>query len=56
MESQHILIVYNGKIPTPKYGGTSRDIWYLGKELIKMGHRITFLVGQGSVLPVFIGL
>jgi len=48
MEAQHILIVYNGKIPTPKYGGTSRDIWYLGKELIKMGHRVTFLVGQGS--------
>jgi hypothetical protein len=45
----HILIVYNGKIPTPKYGGTSRDIWYLGKELVKMGHRITYLVGKGSV-------
>ena len=44
----HILILYNGLIPTPKYGGTSRDIWYLGKELIKMGHRITFLVRQGS--------
>lgn len=44
----HILIIYNGKIPTPKYGGTSRDIWYLGKELVKMGHRITFLVAEGS--------
>jgi len=44
----HILIVYNGKIPTPKYGGTSRDIWYLGKELAGMGHRITFLVAPGS--------
>jgi Glycosyl transferases group 1 len=44
----HILILYNGLIPTPKYGGTSRDIWYLGKELIQMGHRITFLVKQGS--------
>ena len=48
MEALHILIIYSGKIPTPKYGGTSRDIWYLGKELIKMGHRITFLVAQGS--------
>lgn len=48
MEALHILIIYSGKIPTPKYGGTSRDIWYLGKELIKMGHRITFLVGAGS--------
>lgn len=48
MEKLHILIAYKGKIPTPKYGGTSRDIWYLGKELVKMGHRITFLVGAGS--------
>ncbi|MDF1573586.1 MAG: glycosyltransferase [Bacteroidales bacterium] len=49
MGPRHILIVYPGKIPTPKYGGTSRDIWYLGKELINMGHRITFLVARGSV-------
>jgi len=48
MESLHILLVYNGKIPTYKYGGTSRDIWYLGKELVKMGHRITYLVAEGS--------
>jgi hypothetical protein len=49
MEALHILIVYDGKIPTPKYGGTSRVVWYLGKELVKMGHRVTFLVAQGSV-------
>ncbi len=48
MEAQHILIFYNGIIPTPKYGGISRDIWYLGKELNLMGHRITFLVAPGS--------
>lgn len=48
MSALHILIVYNGKIPTPRYGGTSRVIWYLGKELVRMGHRITFLVGKGS--------
>ena len=49
MEAQHILIFYNGIIPTPKYGGISRVIWYLGKELNLMGHRITFLVAPGSV-------
>ncbi len=49
MDSLHILIVYNGKIPVIKYGGTGRDIWYLGKELVKMGHRITFLVQRASV-------
>ncbi|MEZ5072928.1 MAG: glycosyltransferase [Bacteroidales bacterium] len=51
MERLHVLLVYNGRIPTPKYGGTSRDIWYLGKELIRMGHRVTFLVGKGSLCP-----
>lgn len=45
----HILLVSYGKIPTPKYGGISRVIWYLGKELSQMGHRITFLVDKGSV-------
>ena len=48
MEPLHILLVYNGKIPTVKYGGTSRDIWYLGKELVKMGHTVTYLVAAGS--------
>ena len=48
MESLHILLVYNGKIPVLKYGGTGRDVWYLGKELVTMGHRITFLVAAGS--------
>jgi len=49
MNKLHILLVYNRKIPVIKYGGTGRDVWYLGKELVKMGHRITFLVGKGSV-------
>lgn len=48
LEQLHILMVYNGKIPTLKYGGTSRVIWYLGKELAGMGHRISFLVARGS--------
>lgn len=48
MQSLHILLVYNGKIPTLKYGGTSRDVWYLGKELVKMGHRVSMLVAAGS--------
>jgi len=48
MEPLHILIAHNEKIPTPKYGGISRVIWHLGKELSQMGHRITFLVGKGS--------
>ncbi len=44
----NILIVNNGIIPVSKYGGTERVIWYLGKELTKLGHKITYLVLEGS--------
>ncbi|MEO5782956.1 MAG: hypothetical protein ABIQ07_06785, partial [Ginsengibacter sp.] len=44
----NILIEYNGVIPALKYGGTERAIWYLGKELTKMGHHVTYLVNKGS--------
>lgn len=44
----HILIVNNTRIPAHRYGGTERVIWWLGKELVKMGYRVSFLVGQGS--------
>ena len=43
-----ILIANTGSIPVKSYGGTERVIWYLGKELNKMGHEITYLVNKGS--------
>ena len=43
-----ILIVNNTVIPVKLYGGTERVIWYLGKELTKLGHKVTYLVGKGS--------
>jgi glycosyltransferase involved in cell wall biosynthesis len=48
MATLHILLVSNGKIPTPKYGGISRVIWHLGKELTQMGHRVSYLLDKGS--------
>lgn len=54
----HITIVYEGKIPVKTYGGTGRDIWYLGEELVKRGHQVTYLVDKASecdfaeVLPI----
>ncbi|MGQ3012067.1 MAG: glycosyltransferase [Flavobacteriales bacterium] len=47
----HILIVHKEAIPVQKYGGTERVIWYLGQELVKMGHKVTYLVKQGSQCP-----
>ena len=47
----HIVIVNRGKVPVSKYGGTERVLWYLGQELVKMGHKITYLVEEGSSCP-----
>lgn len=44
----HILIVNNTSIPVRQYGGTERVIWWLGKQLVKMGHQVSYLVGKGS--------
>lgn len=47
-KNMNILIVNPVIIPAKKYGGTERVIWCLGKELTKMGHKVTFLVEKGS--------
>src|SRR5436190_1507033 len=47
----HILIVNNSIIPALKYGGTERVIWWLGKRLVKMGHKVSYLVAKGSWCP-----
>lgn len=44
----NITIVNPSIIPAFLYGGTERVIWYLGKELSKKGHKVTFLVSKGS--------
>lgn len=43
-----ILIVYEGKIPVQLYGGIERVIWGLGKELVQLGHSVSYLVKSGS--------
>lgn len=47
----NILIVNNTPIPATKYGGTERIIWWLGRELNRLGHKVTYLVGEGSSCP-----
>jgi len=47
----HICIVNNSVIPALKYGGTERVIWWLGKMLVKMGHKVSYLVSKGSSCP-----
>jgi glycosyltransferase involved in cell wall biosynthesis len=43
----NVLIVGN-KIPAIVNNGTEKVIWYLGKELIKLGHKVSYLVERGS--------
>jgi hypothetical protein len=44
----HILFINRASIPVFAYGGTERVIWDLGQALVKMGHRVSYLVPQGS--------
>lgn len=44
----NITIVHYGIVPVKLYGGTERVIWYLAKELTQLGHKVSFLVNEGS--------
>ena len=44
----NILIFNNGVLPVTKYGGSERIVWWLGKELSRKGHKITFLTREGT--------
>ena len=54
----HVLLINNSPIPVYAYGGTERVIWDLGRELVRRGHRVSYLVPEGSrcdfaaVLPI----
>ncbi len=43
-----ILIVHPSSIPVFLYGGIERVIWSLGKELVRLGHEVTYLVNRSS--------
>lgn len=44
----NILIFHNSILPVSKYGGTERIVYWLGKQFVQMGHRVTFLAQEGS--------
>lgn len=49
----HITLYHPGDIPVPPklYGGTERVIFWLGKALAQLGHRVTLLARPGSAIP-----
>ncbi len=46
-----VLPFVHTKVPVITYGGAQRVMWWLGKELVKKGHEVTFLVKSGSYSP-----
>lgn len=47
----HVLIECNGVLPALRYDGTERVVWWLGKALVQLGHKVTYLVKAGSTCP-----
>lgn len=44
----HVCIVIDATIPPTLYGGTERVVYWLGKGLHQLGHRVTFLARPNS--------
>lgn len=48
LRPMNILLSTMSVVPSPLYGGTSRVICSLGKELARLGHGVTYLAAEGS--------
>jgi glycosyltransferase involved in cell wall biosynthesis len=46
----HIALYHEAVIPPKKYGGTERIVYWLGKALLELGHKVTLLSHAGSEL------
>jgi len=44
-----IAIALDRTIPAVRYGGSDRIAWWLGKALVRRGHRVVYIVPRGSV-------
>lgn len=44
----HIVLAIRSHIPALKYGGVERYVVWLGRALMDMGHKITFMANEGS--------
>ena len=42
-----IIQVVDAVLPAVRYGGTERVVWALARELVRAGHRVTFLARVG---------
>src|SRR5882724_2406995 len=49
----HVVLYKSGSVAIPPrlYGGTERVIYWLGKALIELGHRVTLIANPRSGIP-----
>ena len=49
----HVTILKPGNTPIPPrlYGGTERTLYWLGKALVQLGHRVTLIGHPESRMP-----
>ena len=47
----HVVLICKGRLPVELYGGTERVVWWLGKELARLGHKVTLVADAGSSCP-----
>lgn len=47
----HIVLCHHALIPPRKYGGTERVVYWLGKALVSLGHKVTLIAREGSQIP-----
>ncbi len=45
----HICLVIDAQLPTQRYGGTERVVYWLGRALHQAGHKVTFLAQQSQL-------
>lgn len=49
--TMHILLVHNARLPVSSYDDSERVLWWLGKALTVMGHKVSLLAKKGTVCP-----
>jgi glycosyltransferase involved in cell wall biosynthesis len=46
-----VALLYHGRVPVERYGGTERVVVWLARGLAELGHEVVLLAGPGSRVP-----
>ncbi len=46
-----VALLYHGRLPAERYGGTERVVVWLARGLAELGHEVVLLAGPGSRVP-----